>query len=292
MREGYLIAMYSCIWSVAQLLNIKLFTGQTKKHDSSRRYISVDQARLPDGLCVYAIGDIHGMSRLAKKMTAEILSQIEQVEDRIEIIVLGDMIDRGPDSSGTLEALLEVRRKHVNRLSLRLLKGNHEQMLLDFLHEPERAGTRWLANGGDATLQSYGIRIPHHPKGGHYRLMRDELMAVMPAEHINCLSNLQSSLEIGDYFFCHAGVRTGHILAEQSEEDLLWLRAAPEDVDLPFERVVVHGHRPVHEPTAGRHHINVDTGAYATGRLTAIRLRGSDRQFMSTDMSETKETID
>jgi serine/threonine protein phosphatase 1 len=164
---------------------------------------------------------------------------------------------------------------------MRLLKGNHEQMMLAFLDNPQRAGEVWLANGGDATLQSYGVRVPRWPSKDQLKFMRNELLARMPEDHLNCFRGLQITFTAGDYFFCHARTRKGSPLAEQSERDLLWSRGDPDDMDFPQEKIIVHGHIPVIEPQMGKYHINIDTGAFVTGRLTAVRLQGSKRDFQS-----------
>ncbi len=251
---------------------------------------SAEQACIPESICIYAMGDIHGMSGLAQSLLDKILLQIEADQRHTEIVILGDMIDRGPDSSGVLDIFLRLQNESGDQLRVRLLKGNHEQMMLAFLDNPQRTGAAWLANGGDATLRSYGVQLPQRPSRSQFRFIRDELLAKMPDEHLRCVRDMQPKFTIGDYFFCHARLRKGYSLAEQSEEDLLWSRGDPDDMDFPQEKIIVHGHIPIIEPQMGKYHINVDTGAYVTGRLTAVRLSGSKRDFCSVWLSEARKT--
>ena len=104
----------------------------------------------------------------------------------------------------------------------------------------------------------------------------------MPARHREFLAELETSFEVGDYFFCHAGVRPGVPLAKQAQEDLLWIREEFLDSDLPHGRMVVHGHTPVERPELRPNRINIDTGAYATGRLTRLVLEGGSRRLLTT----------
>lgn len=102
----------------------------------------------------------------------------------------------------------------------------------------------------------------------------------MPKDHLDFLTRLSLCRTVGDYFFVHAGVRPGVALSQQTERDLLWIRSGFADRDEPFEKVVVHGHTPTKAPFNGRHRINLDTGAYATGRLTCLVLEGEERRFL------------
>lgn len=223
-----------------------------------------------DGQLVYAVGDIHGRYDLMKGLLAQVLADAaaRAAGRRPVLVFLGDYVDRGPQSAEVVEALtwLQGRRD----LEIHVLKGNHEQALLDFLDNPETGGP-WLGFGGAETLASYGVRVPE----GRDELVaaRDALLARMPAAHLRRIQSLETLLVIGDYAFVHAGVRPGVALAAQAEEDLLWIRRDFMQSTGPFGKIIVHGHTWRDErPEVLEHRMGVDTGAYATGVLTALRL--------------------
>jgi serine/threonine protein phosphatase 1 len=230
-------------------------------------------SRSTDGELVYAIGDVHGCYDLMKALLAKIAadSAVRARGRRPILVFLGDYIDRGPQSAQVLEALVWLKRRPD--LDVRLLKGNHEQALLMFLDEPE-FGTDWLRFGGRETLQSYGV-LPPSMDPASLAQARDELMTLMPAAHLRLCERLELMLGVGDYAFVHAGVRPGAALTAQGENDLLWIRQAFLEAPGPFEKVIVHGHTWLDErPQRHDHRIGIDTGAYATGVLTALCLDG------------------
>jgi serine/threonine protein phosphatase 1 len=226
-----------------------------------------------EGELVYAIGDVHGCYDLMKGLLAQLAQDFARrgAGRRPILIFLGDYVDRGPDSAKVLEALIWLRRR--TDLDVRLLKGNHEAAMLAFLDEPESGGP-WLSFGGAETLASYGV-LPPQPDEGEAGLARarDELMEHMPASHLRLLQSLELMLQVGDYAFVHAGVRPRVSLAGQDEQDLLWIRKPFLEATAKFEKVIVHGHTWIGDrPQVFEHRIGVDTGAFATGALTAIRL--------------------
>lgn len=230
-----------------------------------------------DGELVYAIGDIHGCYALMKDILGQVVGDYRaRARGRRPILVfLGDYVDRGPHSARVMEALVWLHGRA--EADIRFLKGNHEQALLSFLEEPE-AGAPWLGFGGAETLASYGV-VPPDPAAGDPALVqaRDELLERMPASHLRVLERLETSVTIGDCAFVHAGVRPGTALAAQTEDDLLWIRHGFVDAPGPFEKVIVHGHTWISdEPQVLPHRIGVDTGAYATGVLSAIRFDGGE----------------
>jgi serine/threonine protein phosphatase 1 len=162
------------------------------------------------------------------------------------------------------------RRSEVD---LHLLKGNHEEALLAFLDAPERAAP-WLSFGGAETLRSYGVAPPTDSEDEESLAgARDELLERMPALHLRLLQQLELMVEVGDYAFVHAGIRPGTPLADQEERDLLWIRNEFTDKPGPFEKVIVHGHVWVSDqPHISEYRIGLDSGAYTTGALTAVRL--------------------
>jgi serine/threonine protein phosphatase 1 len=248
---------------------------------SIQLFQSIDTARITDGRCVYAIGDIHGMSELWNKVLANIRSDIAEHDLQTDVIILGDFIDRGPDSRAVLDSILQSRLHANSNIQFTMLKGNHEQMLLNFLAAPEEHGSFWLRNGGLETLQSYGVRPPEKISGKQWNFLRDEFVNCMPETHMAALEQLPSKFIVDDYFFCHASIKQGQQLGKQTDQDLLWSRNFPNDSWGPQEKIIVHGHQPVTEPLTENFHINVDTGAYATGRLTCVKLCGVERKFIS-----------
>ncbi len=239
---------------------------------SSRNATSLGKARLPDGLRVYAIGDIHGCTHLLRLQLAQIEAD-EQLHPsaRSIIVFLGDYIDRGPDSRGTIDLLLACQKMQ----KVVFLKGNHETLIRRFLDTP-RSLNDWRSLGGLETLVSYGLRPSLRRCPDNDKKLSDELRAVMPARHLAFFDSLSPSFTCGDFFFAHAGVRPGVALDKQSEDDLLWIRDDFLNYNFPLEKFVVHGHTPVHAPEIRSNRANIDTGAYATGRLSCIAIEGPD----------------
>lgn len=230
-----------------------------------------------EGELVYAVGDIHGCYSLLKDILARVAADAgERARGRRPIVVfLGDYVDRGPHSAKVMEALVWLQRR--TDLELHFLKGNHEQALLEFIDAPERGGP-WLSFGGAETLIAYGVEPPAAEAPAQaYVSARDELLERMPASHLKLLQGLESLLVIGDYAFVHAGVRPGVPLEAQEENDLLWIRRGFVDQPGPFAKVIVHGHTWLGEqPQLSEHRLGLDTGAYATGVLTAVRLEDGE----------------
>jgi serine/threonine protein phosphatase 1 len=233
------------------------------------------------GQLVYAVGDIHGRYDLLKDLLARLWEdQATRGEGRKPILILcGDYIDRGPDSAKVIEALGWLQRQ--GEFELHLLKGNHEQAMLAFLDDAEE-GSGWLRVGGMETLASYGVKPLTAAEGvAGYERLRTELLEHMPAAHLRLLQGLQLMVTIGDYAFVHAGVRAGIPLARQEEEDLLWIREGFVDSTAPLEKVVVHGHSWQDDsPQIGKYRLGIDTGAYQTGVLTALRVEDGEFGFI------------
>ena len=159
--------------------------------------------------------------------------------------------------------------------------------MLDFLEDPS-AGARWCEYGGDATLASYGLRPPElkHKVEAWARVSNDLDHKLTPRERA-FLEELELSLSIGDYFFSHAGARPGVPLERQTERDLMWIRNSFLDSDVAFEKVVVHGHTPTREVHVDQRRIGVDTKAYDSGMLSAVRLEGTTRRVVRVVEGET-----
>jgi serine/threonine protein phosphatase 1 len=238
---------------------------------------SIGAAGRTDGQLVYAIGDVHGCYGLMKALLAQLApDSAERAKGRRPVLIFcGDYVDRGPASPQVLEALVWLKRR--GDFDLHLLKGNHEQGMLAFIDNPGE-GVDWLRFGGGETLYSYGVAVPT-PDEGEAGLVRarDELLANMPASHLRLLQGLELMVMVGDYAFVHAGVRPGAKLTGQSEDDLLWIRRPFLEAPGPFEKVVVHGHTWIDErPQIHEHRVGLDTGAYATGVLTAARFEDGE----------------
>jgi serine/threonine protein phosphatase 1 len=230
----------------------------------------------PDRL--YVIGDIHGRSDLLDRMVIEIAHDLDEHPVGTALTVtLGDYVDRGLDSRGVLDRLAS----NPFPTPLVSLKGNHESLLLGFLQDPA-SGLRWRRLGGLETLHSYGVPVESVMKGKNYEGAADQLRAAVTPTHLDFLRSLPTFLLVGKYFMCHAGVRPGIPLERQSEQDLLWIRDEFLSSRADFGKVVVHGHTPAEAPELLPNRINVDTGAFMTGRLTCAVLEDGKVRFLST----------
>ena len=190
-------------------------------------------------------------------------------------VLIGDYIDRGPDSRGVIDLVL---KRQADR-EVVALAGNHEEMMLRALMEPGRMAD-WLAHGGQETLQSYGVVLERSLMTEDAEPLRKLIFEAMPNPHLRFLSDLRSSYACGDYFFAHAGIRPNVPLNQQRRDDLLWIRDDFLETSSHFGAVVVHGHTPTQVPDVRPNRINIDTGAYATGRLTCVVLEGPSLSFV------------
>lgn len=235
----------------------------------------------PPGVVVWAVGDVHGRLDLLNPLldAIEADAAISPAARKV-VVMLGDYVDRGPDSRGVIDRLL--RLPHGDGRERRFLRGNHEDRMEAFLSDPE-LGPGWCDYGGREALRSYGVTPPamRGDADGWVEAAR-ALNAALGPDHRAFLRDLEYSVEIGDYFFAHAGARPGVALADQSQQDLMWVRNAFLSDPRPFERVVVHGHTPEDVLIADHRRIGVDTGAYATGVLSAVRLEGTTRALIQT----------
>jgi serine/threonine protein phosphatase 1 len=220
-------------------------------------------ASLPEGLRVYAVGDIHGCAEKLDALHALMAEDAASAaEPRKVIVYLGDYVDRGPDSRGVLERL--ARPPPFTAETVRLM-GNHEAMLLAALDDPgdARAAALWLMNGGGAALASWGAD-PEAPQ--------EAWASALPAAHLALLRGLARSARFGGYFFAHAGVRPGVRLDRQDPEDLIWIREPFLSSTAEHGAVVVHGHTPAKTVVIRPNRIGLDTGAVYGGRLSCAVL--------------------
>ncbi|WP_375250993.1 metallophosphoesterase family protein [Sphingomonas sp.] len=230
-------------------------------------------ASLVEGVRVYAIGDVHGCRAELERLLGLIeADDAERGGPPSMLIFLGDLVDRGPDSAGVIERLLQLAGERPNT---RFLKGNHEEVLLSALEGERQALRLFCRVGGRETAISYGI------SGEDYdRYDFDELIArldeLVPASHRDFLRAFEDMIELGDYAFVHAGIRPEIPLDQQRGSDLRWIRETFLDYRRPHPRIIVHGHTISEEVDRQPNRIGIDTGAYATGRLTALGLEGSD----------------
>ncbi len=237
-------------------------------------------ARTPPGQRIYAVGDIHGRADLLDRLMAGIEKDLASFKgERFHLIFLGDYIDRGPDSAAVIDKLIGIQKRMP---TARFLMGNHEEAMRRFMDNPLREEA-WLDYGGVETLESYRV-APPMPRQSQEALMAcgSNLVKKLPEAHRRFFDRLELCLTLGDYFFCHAGVKPGVPLDEQDPADLLWIRQEFLSSDWEPGKVIVHGHTPSEEPSIGPWRIGVDTGAYATGRLTCAVLEDDDRRFLST----------
>ncbi|PAX07324.1 metallophosphoesterase family protein [Sphingomonas lenta] len=232
------------------------------------------------GRVVYAVGDVHGRYDLLVELLEAIVADVATLApaDKPLLIFVGDYVDRGPASAKVVSTLVWLSR-HAT-VEVAFLRGNHEEMLLTFLAEPDKA-LPWLQFGGAETLAAYDVAVPGDDLAERCWAVRDALMDRLPASHLQFLRALPTQVTCGDYVFVHAGLRPGVPLARQDEDDLLWIRDEFLEGEYRFEKIVVHGHSWTDDmPEVTRYRIGIDTGAYATGVLTAVRLADSTVEFL------------
>lgn len=235
---------------------------------------------VPYGMRVYAVGDIHGRADLLRQMLALIEADNARQDDaEVSLVFLGDYVDRGPASPEVLDIL---RGDHAFADRVIALRGNHEDALLEFIEDPVR-GRIWLDWGGMATLTSYGVR-PAAASSPEERLieMGRQLDRNLPHAHRAFLKSLPVQEIVGDYLFVHAGVNPHLPLDQQTDFDLTTIRSPFLEWGAPLGKMVVHGHSISQSPEFLSWRIGIDTGAYATGRLTALVLEGQEQRTLST----------
>ncbi|WP_085307594.1 metallophosphoesterase [Planktotalea arctica] len=231
---------------------------------------------------IYAIGDIHGQL----EMLEDALARIEADGGKnAPIIFLGDYVDRGSDSKAVIARLMDGKSAGK---PWRFLKGNHDRMFEWFMEPTPRhdshllVGYHWLHErlGGTTTLASYGVDV-----GNRRRLfdVHDEARKAVPLSHQRFLQDCEISISQGPLFFCHAGVRPRVPLAEQAENDLVWIREDFSHDTSDHGALVVHGHTPVDAPLHAGNHVNLDTGAGYGKPLTAAVFEGTDIHVITKD---------
>lgn len=232
---------------------------------------------LPQGQRVYAVGDVHGCLDQLNSLIAQIEADDRSRGDaQTQLIFLGDVLDRGPNSSGVIERLIALAETRGN---VRFILGNHEEVFLRSLEGNTEALRMFVQIGGRETMLSYGISQRDYDRTDY-----DELLVLMqahvPAHHVAFLKGFEDRIAIGDYAFVHAGVRPGVALEDQKLSDLRWIRSSFLKSKEEFGKLIVHGHSKHDEVVVRPNRIGIDTGAYESGRLTALGLEGADRWFL------------
>jgi serine/threonine protein phosphatase 1 len=240
----------------------------------------IDSAQIPDGMRVYAIGDVHGRNDLLQQLLAKIdADDARRGNADTQIIFLGDLVDRGPDSAGVIETAMGMRKSPHK---VRFLLGNHEEVFLAACRaRSERALRYFIRIGGDATLLSYPITRAEYLEISHDELI-DRLDTLVPREHLDFLDSFEDRIVIGDYAFVHAGIRPGVPLDEQKRSDLRWIREEFTGHKGDLEKVIIYGHTIYDEVEEAASRIGIDTGAFDSGKLTAIALEGGERWYLQT----------
>lgn len=244
---------------------------------TDRSGVHLLDARGPEGLRLYAIGDVHGRLDLLSALHERIGEEIAQEKPADwRIVHLGDYCDRGPDTRGTLDFLVRRMGEDGRIVSL---AGNHDVGFLDFLNNADR-DSLFARFGGVQTAQSYGVRLDASTQAT-IRHGQIELAQALPPSHLDFLGTLKRSVSFGDYFFCHAGIRPGVPLDRQDPDDLVWIRRDFLDYPGLHPKIIVHGHTITQAAELMPNRVNVDTGAYHTGELTAFVVEGATRRLLS-----------
>ena len=235
---------------------------------------------LPADLRIYAIGDIHGRLDLLDTLLAWINADIaRRPTERPISVFLGDYIDRGPSSRETIDRLIGHGAAHESVF----LKGNHELIAIKCLSD-RSLFDQWLRLGGLETLVSYGVPPETLANGKQISEIQSAFHDALPQAHFRFFRDLKNSFECGDFFFAHAGVKPNVELSRQKENDLLWIRGEFLSSDDDFGKIVVHGHTPTREVEVRPNRINIDTGAFATGRLTCLVLEDESASVIDTSV--------
>jgi serine/threonine protein phosphatase 1 len=239
-----------------------------------------DYPAAPEGTLIYAVGDIHGRIDLLEELCARIDHDMRaERANKVLEVYIGDYVDRGPASAKVVDRLIQRGKERKTAF----LRGNHEKILESFLNG-KAALDHWRPIGGFETLISYGINpdLLRYPTDDD--AIRAALVARMPDTHRSFLSDLQIHFSAGAYFFVHAGVRPGVALNKQGESDCLCIREEFLESEDDFGCVVVHGHSPVSVPELLPNRINLDTAAYATGRLSCLKISQQGASLLETDL--------
>lgn len=227
---------------------------------------------------IYCIGDIHGRLDLLKQIHQAILADAGAYPHAISVLYIGDYVDRGSQSMQVIDYLLSEPLPDFESI---FLLGNHEQVLLEFLHDPMSAAN-WFNFGGLSTLVSYDVKITGIPRLEQLNDLSLAFQEKIPESHLKFFQQLLTCYEKDGYYFVHAGVLPGVKLKNQRPEDMLWIRDKFLDNTRFHGKVIVHGHSITDSPVVYANRIGIDTGAYSSGILSCLVLEGEERRFLST----------
>jgi len=227
---------------------------------------------------VYAIGDVHGTPDLLDAMLMAIGRDASKraAHTRTRIVFIGDIVDRGPNSR---EALHRLRDAQDRMPEIVTLLGNHEEMLLRSLVGDEFSLRGWMRVGGAETVESFGLKPL--AEGEDPVPWIAELQRAIPEDLIAWIRTWPLTARSGDYFFCHAGIRPGIPLKRQTRRDFLWARDEFLKDSRDHGAVIVHGHTISQDIELLPNRIGIDTGAYQSGKLSAVRLEGEEVDILT-----------
>ncbi len=233
----------------------------------------------PAGERLYAIGDIHGRRDLLDALLKQIdADDRSRTPAKTTLVILGDLMDRGADSRGVIELLMQLQAASDRIV---FLAGNHEELMIRTWEGERQIAATFNRAGGKETLMSYGVSAETYD-GWDLGEMTEQLGRLVPADHISFLKGFRDWYKAGDYLFVHAGIRPGIDIEDQTSEDLRWIRGGFLDSNEDFGVMVIHGHTITKSVDERANRIGIDTGAYGSGVLTAIGLEGTERWFLST----------
>jgi len=239
----------------------------------------IDTASVPEGRRIYAIGDVHGRNDLLQQLLEKIVKDdAERGDAESEIIFLGDLVDRGPDSAGVLDTAMQLKSAAGN---VRFLMGNHEEVYLAASTGDEKSVRFFNRIGGRETILSYDISMKEYIELDISELA-ERIPTLFSGDHVDFISGFEDQIVIGDYAFVHAGIRPGVPLSEQRNKDLRWIREEFLAAQEPHEKVIVYGHTISDDVLEAGNRIGIDTGAYYSDKLTALVLQGSERRYLDT----------
>jgi calcineurin-like phosphoesterase family protein len=260
------------------VVNWRVEAVQTSLSGIQRLSVRGQRPALPAGFRIYAFGDIHGrLDLLDELLSRAVRDSAARPVTRPLFVFLGDYIDRGPSSRETIDRLIAHGQQH----ECVFLKGNHEQVATKCLSD-RSLFDQWTRFGGVETLVSYGV-MPKPPLDEPQIVrLQAAFHDALPQTHFRFFRDLQKSFACGDFLFVHAGVKPNVELSRQKESDLLWIREEFLSSNEDFGKIIVHGHTPSSEVEVASNRINIDTGAYATGRLTCLVMEGTSLAVMDT----------
>ncbi|WP_435418418.1 metallophosphoesterase family protein [Parerythrobacter aurantius] len=230
---------------------------------------------VPDGTRYYIIGDIHGRDDLFAALVAAVDEDAAGADGLdVRIVLLGDLVDRGPDSAGVIARA----RAWQERRQVAILAGNHEEMFLKSF-EQVRVLKHFIRHGGRETILSYGVPVELYNEASVEEL-QGIIHQYVPQADREFLAGFEETIVAGDYLFVHAGIQPGVSLDGQSRDDLLWIREQFIEYDGVHPLFVVHGHTIFENVDVKTNRLGIDTGAFRTGRLTALVLEGTSRRLI------------